>query len=72
MTIVIFTSDARPDGVKHKEIMMESQRYFESVILLINNPLEFLVVTDPVKNHIQSLELVDLGTLALALGIPKI
>ena len=52
--------------------MMEAQWAFGLVILLINNPLDFLVVVDPIKNYIQSLELIDLGTLAPSLGIPKI
>lgn len=71
-TIIIFTSDAHPIGVKHKEIIMATQWDFGSVIFFIKYPLEFFVVANPVKKYIQSLELAYLGTLAPTLRIPKI
>jgi len=52
--------------------MMEAQRDFGSVILLIIHPLEFLSVADLIKKCIQLLELDDLGTFSPTLGIPKI
>jgi len=48
----MFTSDAQHDGVEPKDIIMEIQQARRSIILMINNPLEFLAIANPIKNYI--------------------